>query len=355
MPNLFSAHVDNDSSSSDDDEPAFLRNLTTPPSTQSRRPSIRGLGMPGKPLPPTDVVEISFRGSYTREQKFEIRLVKAMLNRLPLPVTVRKSLSQWNEQFDTVLLEHLSITRLVSDQRFVPLIPKQTFILLQATAFTDLTLWDVYIRSQLFKTVNSIIESLLPSLNLLNTDERSIGSMVRRYNKYIFLSVKQPILETAIEVSTINGGVGLPATLLLSNYKSIASKQNKQVDPTNSQNCFIQAFDQLFKKDSKVYKHIFSSDRVFQISFEDESGIDAGGVFREGMSRIVEDLFSEEFTLLFLCPNGKHQVHINTDKFIPNPKHNAPLHLHMFEFIGKLMGVSLRGSASTLYIPFKLN
>lgn len=39
-----------------------------------------------------------------------------------------------------------------------------------------------------------------------------------------------------------------------------------------------------------------------------EDGVDAGGVFREGMSRMVEDLFSSDFDLLIPCPNGQQAI-----------------------------------------------
>ena len=85
--------------------------------------------------------------------------------------------------------------------------------------------------------------------------------------------------------------------------------------------------------------------------------LDAGGVFREGTSRIVEDLFSPDFNLLLLSKNGQHNVHNNLDKFVPNPSHLPPFckssvdtALEMFEFIGKLLGMSLRAK---LFLPFE--
>lgn len=39
-----------------------------------------------------------------------------------------------------------------------------------------------------------------------------------------------------------------------------------------------------------------------------EDGVDAGGVFREGMSRMVEDLFSPDLDLLMQCPNGRQAI-----------------------------------------------
>ena len=77
------------------------------------------------------------------------------------------------------------------------------------------------------------------------------------------------------------------------------------------------------------------------------------------MSRIVEDLFSPTFNLLQLCHNGQHGVHANQDKYIPNIAYLFPPFssttasstvLLMFEFIGKLMGMSLRAK---LCLPFE--
>lgn len=56
------------------------------------------------------------------------------------------------------------------------------------------------------------------------------------------------------------------------------------------------------------------------MTFEGEKGIDAGGVYREALTRIVESLFSRSFTLLIPCPNAEHQTGMNLGAFVPNPK-----------------------------------
>ena len=68
------------------------------------------------------------------------------------------------------------------------------------------------------------------------------------------------------------------------------------------------------------------------------------------MSAIVEDIFSESLNLCMLCPNGVHRVHMNTEKYLPNPLYNSLAYLRMFEFVGKLMGMSLRAK---LNLPFE--
>lgn len=300
----------------------------------------------------SDSVTITFKGSYSGEQRFEIRLERAIHERRLVPATLSEAMCNWTPQKDNVLLEHINSSNPSSEEQVMSRVslPKQVFSLYLSMNMDDLTVLDINCRTQIFRAFNSIIKDLLPSLNLMNADPLSLGALVRRYNRYIFLNVKQPILDIALEESQVNSGVGLPATLVLSNFKSIASKEKPDPDPIKCTNCFVQAFLQLQKKDSKIYRHIFSGDRVFQISFDGESGIDAGGVFREGMSRIIEDLFSEHFSLLILCPNGKHNVHINTEKYLPNPAHQSPIEMQMFEFIGRLMGSSLRAK---LCLPFE--
>ncbi len=97
----------------------------------------------------------------------------------------------------------------------------------------------------------------------------------------------------------------------------------------------------------------------------------------------MDDLFSSHLDLFILCPNGRSaQVRIgcrccsalcelysspaavncacvclrgllqgvNTEKYVPNPRHTSPQALAMYEFVGRLMGVVLRHKA---YLPFE--
>ncbi len=85
------------------------------------------------------------------------------------------------------------------------------------------------------------------------------------------------------------------------------------------------------------------------MNFKNESGVDAGGVYREGLQRMIEDLFSTRFNLFVPCPNAVHKSGDNLGSYVPNPRHKTPLALEMLEFVGVLMGMSLRFKAS---LPF---
>ena len=42
---------------------------------------------------------------------------------------------------------------------------------------------------------------------------------------------------------------------------------------------------------------------------------------------------------------------VNTEKYVPNPRHTSPLALSMFDFVGRLIGIVLRHKN---YLPFEL-
>jgi E3 ubiquitin-protein ligase HERC2 len=110
--------------------------------------------------------------------------------------------------------------------------------------------------------------------------------------------------------------------------------------------CLARLFDgvcRLFQLDERG--------RLFGVSFVGEDGLDWGGLYRDAISRMVEDCFSDWFDLFLPCPNNRNQTGQNMDKFLPNAKHASPRTAKMFEFFGKLVGVSMR---QKLYLPFCL-
>lgn len=91
--------------------------------------------------------------------------------------------------------------------------------------------------------------------------------------------------------------------------------------------------------------------RLFGVSFAGEDGLDWGGLYRDAIMRMIEDCFSARLDLFLPCPNNTHQQGQNMDRYLPNPKHSSPRVLRMFEFFGRLVGVSMR---QKLYLPFLL-
>lgn len=290
--------------------------------------------------------------------KMEVRLEQSIATKRWTPVEFMQRMhSNWSREQDHALLDFLDSMESSSTLTIKALMGKiptitlpKKFMEYKKSGFSEFNMLEVQGRLLLICYFNQHIEELLPIINIRNLDPQSLGAKIRRMNRFIFMRLKQPMLEKAIELTAAPSGAGLPASLSLDNMKALASRDLGEIEPTNSNCIFVQAFKELNAKDPMIFRHVTSNDRVFAVDFKEERGIDAGGVFREGVTRIVEDVFSEHFNLLILCPNGVHQVHMNMDKYVPNPRHTSTLALQMYEFLGKMMGMSLRVK---LYLPFE--
>jgi hypothetical protein len=102
----------------------------------------------------------------------------------------------------------------------------------------------------------------------------------------------------------------------------------------------MQMFEQLY--DSIPPRRLRQSRRPWRIEFEGEGGQDAGGLFSESLSMLVQELCAGATHLFIPTPNAVNGVGTDRDKLLPNPWARAPGDLAMFEFIGRLMGVGVR-------------
>jgi len=78
------------------------------------------------------------------------------------------------------------------------------------------------------------------------------------------------------------------------------------------------------------------------VKYKNEDGLDWGGLFREAVTRITEDVFSRNLNLLLPSPNARLGTGLNLDKYVPNPAHTSPRLLRMFHFLGRILGMSMR-------------
>jgi len=85
-----------------------------------------------------------------------------------------------------------------------------------------------------------------------------------------------------------------------------------------------------------------TSQRPWKITYEGEGGEDAGGLFRDSISNMCNELQSKSVPLFIPCPNSRGYGS-NQEKWIPNPSCKSSIHLSMYSFIGKLMGFAIRG------------
>jgi hypothetical protein len=195
----------------------------------------------------------------------------------------------------------------------------------------------------LLQGLNRRLQRVLPLVDLSSAAGWRAGAALRSIGHAVFYDLKIQLLEGALRATAT---ATAPISLQLDHAKKTWSQDCGARDPATSQCVFAQAFHQSLGAAAAPFRN---SERVFAVQFANEAGIDAGGVSREALTEIVADLHSPDLELFLLCPNGTHRVHGNMDAYLPNPAAASPLAMQMFEFVGKLMGVSLRTKAT---LPF---
>jgi hypothetical protein len=168
----------------------------------------------------------------------------------------------------------------------------------------------------------------------------------------VLLAVKIPILQKALQ--TTAQGRPLQSQLNLDNFEATNSETQGRRDILTSDCMFVQAFKQLHEHAPEAFRVVIDSDRCFRIKLRDEDGIDAGGVYREGLQRICEDLFSDRLNLMLPTPNTRLSQGAAQGCYMPNPRFAHPKAperaQQMFALVGQLMGLSLRYRQS---LPFQ--
>lgn len=212
-------------------------------------------------------------------------------------------------------------------------------------------------RLSLLQLMNRRLRLVMPLVDVVHaTDEFSLGYKLRSLSHCIFLECKQGVLWSAVEQTE---GRSSGKEINLDNNVAGQSTDAAQRDPSARQvgtyrGVFPQAYEELKGIGAAAWRAPAGTDsgsKLFRVSFRGESGIDAGGLFRDCVQRIVEDAFGDHFALLRKVPNGVTKVGDNMDKRVPDPTivRRSTDAQCMLEFLGRMMGFSLRWKH---YLPY---
>ena len=204
-------------------------------------------------------------------------------------------------------------------------------------------------RASVIQALNALVRRCLPWLDLgCDAGDSVLARLVRRRAHLFFAEVKQSVLSGARDRTRGTGGAN--TTITLDNFLASESLEAGATGVATSNSCFAQAFRELHARDPTFLRSCWDGDRVFQVNFRGEHGSDAGGVFREGMSRCVEDLYSGAIDLLAPTPNNRSEAGVGADRWLPNVAlAHSGLAREMLCFLGKLMAMSAR---ALLCLPF---
>lgn len=222
---------------------------------------------------------------------------------------------------------------------------------------------DMRLRFAVLRLLNARVASLLPLIDWTQQgDDESLAHTFRRLRGVVFSQLKMGIWDRAIKVSAPDGagrrhgsfqvkldrrkangaaeadGDGASSS---GGTAARASEDTSGPAPTqlNRDSLFVQLAMKLVEQPAAALRN---NVQPFNVSFLNESGIDAGGLFRDCLSEVCAELQSKRLCLFIPCPNATNKVGYTLDKYIPNSACVSSEHLTLYEMVGRMMGMSVR-------------
>lgn len=195
-------------------------------------------------------------------------------------------------------------------------------------------------RFEVIKAINISFHECMDAINFSKINEPfSIAYQVAKERAYMLRSTMRDFFSNALSSSSSSKSV----SLIISRSKAIKFKSRGICDVDGTFSCFGQAFRTLHGLSPSGFR---SSDQLWKVSFAGEYGTDAGGLYRESWTEFAQELMSIHLPLLRPVPNAIDIHGQNRETWVLNPDATSPGQIQMFEFLGKLMGMSVRGDLS---------
>jgi hypothetical protein len=171
----------------------------------------------------------------------------------------------------------------------------------------------------------------------------------------IFSDTKSTLWQRALQL-TAGGGPGQRmqyVSITVNRHKARKAAERVEearaagdMSPASASAVLRSAFGQAFKQLHFQPPHFLRTlpgHRAFGVEYEGEGGTDAGGLFRDLLSHVCRELQSPAVPLLVPTPNARGQVGDAQDCWVPAASAASPVFLAMYAFVGKLMGLAVRG------------
>lgn len=197
-------------------------------------------------------------------------------------------------------------------------------------------------RFRLLQLLNTKLGALLPFVDLTQAESSwSLAHRVVTWAPYLFAELKAPRFLAVLNATEQGMGISVRVDMA----RAIRARERKGDDVDGLKSVFGQLYRQVNFNPPSALRTKNSAWRVTQVGPDGVQleGVDAGGLWRDSLTQLSNDLMSSATPLFIQCPNGRREAGDHRDKFIPNPAATSQLHISMFTFVGKLLGLSIRG------------
>ena len=186
------------------------------------------------------------------------------------------------------------------------------------------------------QTINAKLSSVLPLVDF--SQAGSSWSLAHRLSSMSWLILREVKTRAWASILRQTGNQGTTTWITVNRPRALRAREKGDLSGMKS------VFGQIYRQLHFIRPSLLRTDqRPWRATFEGEGGTDAGGLFRDSVSHLCSELQTSAIPLFIPCPNSRTKIGDNQDKFIPNPSATSSIHLSMYAFVGKLMGIAIRG------------
>ena len=193
------------------------------------------------------------------------------------------------------------------------------------------------------KVFNEKVKDLLPYIDFSKAlhNKMRLSAYYNKITPLIFWDNKYEIIKSNLEKTSVSTET---FELKINRLKVKKFIEKGVPDHLGEHTIYGQIFQHLKQYPFKIFrkKEGGNSCKIFNVQFQGEASIDAGGPYRECLSQAIGELQSSALPLFMQSPNQKNEAGSFREKWIVNPSSTSLTHLQMYEMLGGLIGYAMR-------------
>jgi len=186
----------------------------------------------------------------------------------------------------------------------------------------------------------SVSRDFLPLIDLAAPAGSAYGQLLTQVKPRLLGHLKFSQFQSVLQKTKYEGSA---PSIILNRKAALTLRERGRID-WEFRKSLLGQFMTEFKKQSggpKLFRRPWQA-RCMKVQFKGEGGEDAGGLYREALDAVAQELHSKSVPILVPCPNAVAEVGDNRDAWLLNPRATAPECTRALEFLGQLIGLALR-------------
>lgn len=214
------------------------------------------------------------------------------------------------------------------------------------TVFPVMSRCHVEVKLDALRELNKMVLKSLPYVNMmLPAGYSALTDMIKQVKPWIFTQAKLSLLRR--ELDRTRHGSSKPRrdssgpSVSIDVIAAGNVTMKRQTDHKARRTFFGQLYQALRHRPASVFR-LGENQRAFRANCMGWASIDAGGPYREVIENIAREVQSPALPLFIRTPNGRADVGLNRDAFVPRTSSKSLLHARLYKFLGRLFGLALR-------------